>query len=362
MGESMRVILALLLVAGSAHGFQILTAASTPCHERLTLGGFGLRGGAFSSTAADRAVFDALVARARAHGIPKDKVTRSFVRDVEDTYTFDVADGDEAWVAASIIAGAREPDTRGFAVVAFNELRTTHIGDEFQAPHSLRRASHDGEAGNAGAIADARAHLQAKLEDAHAIFWSDDPILRERWTFAFYGETRVRVFGPAFRLGQMAHTLQDGFTHTLRNADLEIVSVLNFVDASLGRIREARDGLNHSDRLDRCDTDNEFDIERINGARDATISMLAAASGVFAQQSFNPAPLDAVLDVAYAYAPGCTVENDYCDTHWLAPARSQLTGPVDLSVCAARPGRDGGSWWALLLGLAFVRTRNAASS
>lgn len=347
-------MLALGLLVSPAHGFQILTAASSPCHERLTLGGFGLRGGAYSSAAADRAVFDALVVRARAHGIPKDKATRSFVRDVQDTYRFEVADGDEAWVAASIVAGAREPDTRGFAVVAFNELRTTHIGDEFQAPHSLRRAGHDGEEGNQLAIDDARRHLHQKLEQAHAIFWSDDPILRERWTFAFYGETRVRVFGPAFRLGQMAHTLQDAFTHTLRNEALEIVSVLNFVDASLGRIEEARDGLNHSDRLDLCDTSNSFDMERIAGARDATISMLAGANATLVKQSFDPAPLDAVLDVAYAYAPGCTVSNDYCGTHWLAPARSLLTGPVDLSVCSARPGRGAhGAWWWAVLG-AFV--------
>jgi MYXO-CTERM domain-containing protein len=348
------LLAAMGLSLGPAHGFQILTAASTPCHERLTLGAFGLRGGAFSSDAADRGVFEAMVARAEARGIPNDKVTRSFVKDVRDTYSFAVNTPAEAWVAASIVAGAREPDTRGFAVVAFNELRTTHIGDEFQAPHSLRRAGHDGEEGNALAIADARVHLQGLLRQAHELFWSDEPIVKERWTFAFYGEARVKMFGPAFRMGQMAHTLQDAFTHTLRNENLEIVTVLNFVDASLGRLEEGRDGLNHSDRLDFCDTSNSFDMQRIAGARDATISMLAAVEEAMQGQSLNSTLLEAVLDVSYAYAPGCTVENDYCGTDWLAPARSQLTGPVDLSVCSTRPGRDAdGPWWVLVLALGW---------
>ncbi|MGK0360203.1 MAG: hypothetical protein ACI9U2_002516 [Bradymonadia bacterium] len=326
------------LLAPSAHAFQILTAASSPCHERLTAGGFGLQPAPFGTVAGLR-VFDALLARAETAALPTDKATRSFIKDVGDTYGVAVDTPLEQWVVASIIAGAREPDTRGFAVVSFNELRTTHIKDDLQAPHSLRRANHDGEEGNESAIVAAREPLTQRLQEAHESFWSADPRLKTRWTFAFYGEVNVRVFEPAFRMGQMAHTLQDAFTHTLRNEDLEIVTVLNFVDASLGRLDEPVDGLNHSDRLDNCDTSNAFDRERIEAARDATASMMLAVSDVLAMQTLDAGPLDAVLDVSYAYAPGCTVDNEYCGTAWLAPARTALTGPVDISVCAASPGR-----------------------
>lgn len=352
-------LLAGLLCAPSAQAFQILTAASSPCHERLTVGGFGLQAEPFG-TAVGLRVFDALLARAETVGLPNDKATRGFIEDVRDTYGVAVDTPRERWLVASIIAGAREPDTRGFAVVSFNELRTTHIKDELQAPHSLRRVTHDGVEGNERAITAARGHLTVRLKEAHDSFWSEDPRLKTRWTFAFYGEVEVRVFEPAFRLGQMAHTLQDAFTHTLRNPDLEIVTVLNFVDASLGRLDEAVDGLNHSDRLDECDVSNAFDRERIEAARDATASMLVAVSDVLANQTLDTAPVDAVLDVAYAYAPGCTLANDYCGTDWLEPARSKLTGPVDLSVCATSPGRApvGFAWLSLLLaGVALTRRR-----
>lgn len=49
------------------------------------------------------------------------------------------------------------------------------------------------------------------------------------------------------------HTLQDCYAHTLRSADGRTVyTVLNYIEAVGGTLNEARDGMAHSDALDRC--------------------------------------------------------------------------------------------------------------
>ena len=329
------LLLPLLLVA-PAHAFTILTPASEPCHEDIALS-------AFQSDAL-APVVDALAARISA---PTDRATRAFVDDVAKLYAIEERDPRRRFVLASIVIGVRAPDTRGFAVIKLNETRTVHIDDDNQADHSLRRSGHDGGEGNAAAITDAREGLMEKVRAARA----SEEVASARWSFPFYGEVDVDVDAKAFYWAQMTHTIQDAYTHMLRDGDLRVVTVCNFVDAVTGKLKEGRDGLPHSDTLDTCDEDDPLDAPRVRAARQASIDVVLAA---FAD---DDTALGAVLDRVYDLRDGCTVDNDYCDSPYLERAREGLSEPVRLWFCSARPGATpAAGWWWLLL-LARRRTR-----
>jgi uncharacterized protein (TIGR03382 family) len=337
------------LSLGPAHGFEIQTTLSDPCHERITLAAYGVLGPPFGE-AGHAAPLRALVLRAEGLTLPGDRATVAFVADLAARFNFADRSPAARWVIASIIAGAREPDTRGFAILAFNEARITHIDDDLQALHSLRRSTDDGAPGTRQAIDAARAVLLDATQAAHDAWWHA-PIRPTRWAFPFYGEQTVQAFGPGFHLGMLGHTAQDSYTHTIRDADLNIVSVLNFAEAGIGPTVERRDGLPHSARMDHCDVGgNAFDRLRVHAARDATIDLVAQAVATFTSQV--PPTADDVspaLDHIYRYRQGCTADNDYCGSAWLPEVHKEPTEPIELWFCAATDGGPPAWLWGLLL-------------
>ena len=341
-----------LLWASPAWSFEILTPASTPCHEHLTLGTFDLISGPFSKPD-DPSLMDVLrVLRDRAEemGVPDDRVTRAAIDQVADVYELEGYELPMRYVLASLMIGVRDPDTRGFSVVRVNVTRSTHIDDNLQAGHSLRRIRDNHEEGNVGAIAHVRKYQAGMLEGLHTQWWAGpDQTTSTVWTFPFYGEQNVQVFAPAFNLGVMVHGIQDAFTHTLRDDDAQIVSVLNFAESSTGPHDESRDGLAHSPRLDMCDIENnEFDQLRVTLAQNATINVLLAVAAVLENETFDPAPFEAELDVIYTLRRGCDLSNQYCENGWVGTARTNLTEPIDIG-CRAAPGRGGESPLLLIL-------------
>jgi hypothetical protein len=324
---------AALLWFSSAHAFQILTPVSEPCHENITLGAFDLKPPPFGVeddlSLAETWAF--LVAKAEASGIPTDELTRGAIRQVSSLYGISDLDLATKYVMTSLIIGARDPDTRGFSVLRVNVARATHIDNRFQAPHSLRRTTDDHLEGNASAIENAKVYLQEIVQAAHSQWWSGEEMtVSAVWTFPFYGEGDVQVFGPAFRIGLLSHAIQDSFTHALRDEEGRIATVLNFVEAATRSATESRDGLPHSDRMDECDTSSQVDLQRIGRARQATVLAIASYAQTMALEEYEPMIFRAALDEIYAHRPGCSVENDYCDNPDLTLAKSALTGPINI--------------------------------
>jgi len=334
--------LAILLWGTGAYGFQILTPVSEPCHENITLGAFDLKPAPFGVdddlSLAETWAF--LVAKAEASGIPRDDLTRGAIRQVSSLYGIGDLDLATKYVMTSLIIGARDPDTRGFSVLRVNVARATHIDNKFQAPHSLRRTTDDHMEGNVSAIENIKGYLQEIVQTAHTQWWSGDTMtVSAVWTFPFYGEGDVKVFGPAFRIGLFAHAIQDSFTHTLRDEEGRIATVLNFVEAATRHATESRDGLPHSDRMDECDTGNQADLGRIARAREATVLAISSYAQTMALETYEPMIFRTALDEIYAHRPGCSVDNDYCDNPDLALAKTALTGPIDIGCQASQNSR-----------------------
>ena len=351
------------LPARPTHAFQILTPASEPCHERATLGAIDGLGPPWS--AEDDADVEPLLRALASQQMPAfDEATAAFVKSVAKRFGFAHRSDRERYVLASLLAGARDPDTAGFAIVKINEARTIHVNDDNQSHHSLRRSDDDGEAGNAAAIARARQRVLDRVDAAAQAWRLGAATIKVRWSFPFYGEVSVRAAKTAFHLGEAAHAVQDAFTHTLRDDALRIVTVANFVDIAQGRHVESRDGIGHSDRLDTCDVDgDEFDRLRFSAARSATADLLAGCLQAIQTPGGGLAQVEAVLDRVYALQPGCDMGNDYCGSAWVGPARSGLTESISVSLCASAPasagarGASGGVVLLLLvtLGLAALR-------
>ncbi len=337
-------LLALLLPVG-AQAWEIEATSADPCHERLTLAAFDAIGAPWSADddASLAPLLDAMAARAEALGVPGDRATRAFIDAVAERFGLGELPAARRFVLASLVAGVREPDTRGFSPVKLNETRETHIDEAYQAEHALRRSGDDDASGMRVALDQAHAVLIARFAAAHAL-WNDrgDPVRGARWTFAFYGEQEVEVFGPAFRLGQMAHTVQDAFTHVLRDAELRATGVANFVEAIQGGLHEMRDGIAHSARLDRCNVgESAEDAERFAAARRATAAVLAAAGEGMQRPDYPRGALDGTATPLFAAREGCGPANDYCDARWLDLAREEPTEPIRAWFCNAAPDVPG---------------------
>lgn len=342
-------LLTVLGLAAPALAFQILTPASRPCHERIVLGAVEAIDAPWSSdedTDVSEVVHE-LMEKAEGVGIPRGKRTQAFIDDVVRQYDIQAATPAEKWVFASFVAGVRQPDTRGLSVVRFNNARETHLADEGQAEHSLRRSYDDFSAGNLAAIDNIRAGLHLRFEQSRARWRNGEHVLRATWTLPHYGEFDVWVFAPAFDMGHMTHTLQDSYAHVLRDDDFRVLSIGNFVDTQHGNLSEDRDGLGHSERMDHCSMSDPFDAMRVREAREASARwILMVAQGYELEDAEGH--MDPLLDEIYDLREGCDTSNDFCGTSWLEEARKEVTEPVKLWFCSAAPSVPVPSGWRWL--------------
>ena len=339
---------------GAASAFYILSPKTPACHERLTLT-------ALDGEHPDAAgLLEALSGRVAADGVPDDEATRAFIDELADRHGFDDRRRAVQYVLASFVAGVRQPDTDGLSVIKFNETRSVHLQDDNQPRHSLRMTGHDHGTGDRRAIERARELILDRLDGAHKSWQPEaDLLARARWSFAFYGEVEVYVVWPAFELGRGAHAIQDAYAHALRDDEMRIVAVSNFVDLVEQRYFEPRDGPAHSDRLDECNADESaFDEMRVDAAREATARFFAQVAAAFTHAVSRErlhemvAP---VLDDIYDFRDGCTVDDDYCHSAWAPLARSDLTEPYDWSLCSTsadtQERRPGAYLWVGLVWL-----------
>lgn len=298
----MKYALAALVVVSftaDAHAFEIFTPVSEGCHEEVTL------------AAAVRTGFPAL---AQAPAATEDQ------RRAMNDLVFDLPDRDP-WSLALYI-GVRSNDLRDNAPTDLSALFHVHDDPADQPAHCLRRPEDDGAQGDVGALAACRAFIVGELEAGGLLedtldLTSVEPV---RSFFKFRGVYEIALPRFAYRLGRAAHTVQDAYTHTMRDADTGAVRhVLNWVDAFRGAAyAEAQDGYLHLSALDDCRRTDTHQRSRIDRSIDATTRLFAAVA--------DPAPgrrarVIAAVDAALVLMPGCDATNRYCDAPELAESK-----------------------------------------
>ncbi len=298
-------VLAWVLVARPSAGYTVGTRFSDACHERITVA-------AYAQSLARLSVDYVPPAR----GAAADKLSTYFV------HQFDLSLNDDRQrnLLMSLLIGVQAPDTHGRSLLELENTRNIHAAPDDQYAHALRKPTDDGIEGDLDAISGARAHIESLLEKLRIELKKprEQQFITVEYYIDYYGLLKADVWSPAFYLGGALHALQDSFSHSIRSDDLRhIRHVFNYVDAITHEHDESRDGLRHSASMDLCSNDT---LPLLNAARTASIELLLAAREA-------PDETRAVLDRWLTHESGCTFDNGYCGSPWVAVARRESTEP-----------------------------------
>jgi hypothetical protein len=341
-----------LLWTTTAGAYTVGSSLSRPCHERITGRTF------FELTREFAMAEDGIVP------VPQSDTWQLIADSMIRNLGVDPAELNEMqrFIMLSLVVGVRSPDTDGHSLLDLRSLRAIHgdPSDEGQYSHCLRGRADDGPEGDVSAVAGTRRLILDRMDEAWSHFSLSDGrrrVIRVSAYLDFYGSIEVQVYAPFYYVGQALHALQDSFSHALRSDDdglRTVVSVLNYIDAISSDFDERRDGLAHSDSLDRCGDPAADDLTA--AARAATRDFVLAVRQEFS--GADPDAVEAVLDAWLTYRPGCTFDNDYCGGgRWLDLLREEQTRPYleaffGCSAVPRRPGPGAVPTFLLLLGLA----------
>ncbi len=348
--KTCRALVTLLAVVGVsplAQAYTVKTAFGDGCHESIT-------GRAFQDFLVDVPTIGLQ--------LPDSQTWQKVARFVLDAtgVPWSSLDEEQRFMFASLVIGARAPDTDGHSVMNLTRLRELHANPEpeGQYMHGLRGKDDDGEDGNRRAVEGTRAAILDCMQTS-AYYWSlspDKQIIKGRFFVDFYEQVDVDVWAPMYYLGVAAHVLQDTFSHTIRSdADglRSIVHVTNFIEAIGGSFDEQRDGLAHSNAMDQC---GRAEIgELVDAAVLATIDLFYAARSLFNRT--DPGATQLVFDAWIRYQDGCNLQNDLCgNSRWIEQARTDPTRPY--LGCSVARGPGSSAWLApVLMSFAFLLLR-----
>lgn len=321
-----------------AEAFTVRTAFTQACHEVMTLS----------------ALFAAV------DSIDLDRVPEPRTRKWEavvDWITGDlgvsVDDPRERFYYFSLLAGVRAPDTDGHSFSNLETVRALHVDPAGQHEHCLRAPHEDGAEGNVAAAEGCVRAFVAAMEEAALAAGEQETRIFVPFMLDHYGRIELEAWAPAFHLGRALHVLQDSFSHTIRTPDLQaVVHVMNYAEAVSGTLIPSRDGLAHSDAVDRCDLENE---ERSGAAVEATTELLSITGST--PDRLSSAVMRTFVDRWLALdssANYCTLANDFCASPWLERALEEPTTPVLGCSAGASVGTSSGSGAGPLFILIFA--------
>ncbi len=335
------VVVPMLLVFAvpQAQAWMVLHGFTDPCHEMMALQSY-----------------DFVLKGMDIEGVypPEDEVTRKVFKNFGKELEIDYIDDLHEFYIGSMILGVRQPDTDGHSMLDFNRARAMHMAEGTQSNHGLRNRFDDGEEGDKMAILATRRKIESMLQKA--LFYASGP-LEERYIkvshpIEYYGDVQLTVYAPMYYAGIAMHTFQDTFSHMIRSDDLrEVHHVMNYIDAAVFGHEEKRDGLAHSLTMDDCFGDAS---EIAETAIVATSELMRAFIADF--RVCEGEAVDQVLDDWLQLKPGCTMENDYCNSRWLPIARREQTEPIleEIFGCSTHGSPGNVSFSLLLLAILFL--------
>lgn len=283
---------AVLAAPSPVAAFQIETAVTTGCHERITLAGLQVAGWPDGRDA---------------------PAPSEYERRILDDAPF--AGAADPWTLA-LLVGVRHNDIEGESPRDLAALALIHNDPGKQPAHCLRMEDHDGASGDHAALVACRvfilSELEAALGDGEAI--DLEATVPVEVSLRFRGDVELETRRFPFHLGRALHALQDSFSHSFRNPeDARVRHVLNWIEGNLDDASEpARDGHPHMDVLDDCDAGVAAVRLRERAATDASAALIAAIADPSGGRAGRLERAGAVLDVHLAREPGCSADNGWC--------------------------------------------------
>lgn len=293
------MLFGLCMTAATARAYTISSALSHGCHETIT-------------TEALRRVRGEL---ATAAPLQANEDERALIADLPFALDSDMDD----LGGATLLIGVRDNDTKGRHTIDLAHLALVHGNPDAQREHCLRSPGQDEPLGSERAVADCRAFIRERFEQAlDGLDATGSPDLARRTELAVWAALRHRVEPPLptfyVRMGQALHAIEDSFTHTYRSADgLKITVVGNWIDDVGGGHDPRQHGPAHAGELDHCDKLDDLRMGRRALAVDAASETLRAALDPALSRDQKLAQVDIILDKYLSYQPGCTFDNEWCD-------------------------------------------------
>ncbi|AKU95386.1 hypothetical protein AKJ09_02050 [Labilithrix luteola] len=332
-------VLSAVLVARPSAAYTVGTGFSDACHEKIAISSYPQYLAALP-----------IESIPPLRGEAADKLSAYFQR------LFGVSADDRRHrnLLMSLVIGVQAPDTHGHSLLELENTRNIHAAPDDQYSHALRKPNDDGPEGDLAAISGTRVHIKDLVEKFRIEMQKprEQQFLSYDYYLDYYGMVTVDVWSPAFYLGEALHALQDSFSHSIRSDDFRrIRHVLNYVDGISHDHDESRDGLRHSASMDLCAGDT---LPLVNAAREASIDFLLTMTAA-------PGEVDAVLDRWLTHESGCTFDNGYCGSPWVAVARREPTEPY-LGCEQASGGAPAPEVLAVVVLLVLRRRRRNLSS
>ena len=257
--------------------------------------------------------------------------------------------GDLAGMA--LLLGVRDNDVKGQNIVSSLDLTEVHGNPMNQDEHCIRAATDDGPPGQQSAMAACRTFIRDRatqaldgLDAAGAVDRNNRIPLDVFLQISGSRSPELPLF--YVRMGQALHALEDGFTHTYRNADgTRVTVVLNWIEWVTGNLDEPRDGPPHLAALDHCTNTDPLIQRNLRLATLAATELLTAALDPALTREQKIAEFDAITTRYLSVQEGCNADNNWCDA-----AEAKVN---DISRCGCGvDGRRGSPWAGLPL--AFV--------
>jgi hypothetical protein len=326
-----------------AHAYTIFSIATAGCHEKIT-------------TDAMRAVRLEL---ATAAPLPADRNERALIDDLEFSPASDMTD----LGGATLLVGVRDNDLKGRDSSDLSQLTLVHGDPAAQREHCLRSSHEEEPGGSQTAVLDCRAFIVERIGQAlDGLDVTGTPDLTKRTSLPLYLSLRhgVNASLPTYyvRIGQAIHAIEDSFTHTYRTPDeMQITTVLDWVDEANGDLVEATDGPAHETELDRCDDPDPLRLRRRQLATEAATAVLRETLDPKDTAVQKMAAVGVILDQYLSYAPGCSFGNGWCQ----APEHAYGNGPA-LGCRVSSTQRSSGWGCAVLLGMLALVLRGRRRS
>jgi hypothetical protein len=254
--------------------------------------------------------------------------------------------GDLAGMA--LLLGVRDNDVKGKNITSSLDLTEVHGNPMNQDEHCIRSEADDGPAGEQSAMTACRTFIR---ERATAALDGLDATGAVDPTNRIPLDVYLQVSGsrspplPLFyvQMGRAMHALEDGFTHTYRNADGTKVTVaLNWIEWVTGNLDEARDGPPHLAALDHCTNTDPLIVRNVRLAKQAATELLMAALDPTLTREQKVTEFDAITAKYLSVQEGCNFDNNWCDA-----AEAKVT---DISQCGCGVnGRESSPWAGLPL-------------
>ena len=286
---------------------------------------------------------------ATAAPLPANANERALIDDLEFSPASDMTD----LGGATLLVGVRDNDLKGRDSSDLSQLALVHGDPAAQREHCLR-SSHEEEPGGAQtAVLDCRAFIVERIGQAlDGLDATGTPDLTKRTSLPLYLSLRHEVNAslPTYyvRIGQAIHAIEDSFTHTYRTPDeMQITTVLDWVDEANGDLVEATDGPAHETELDRCDDPDDLRLRRRQLATEAASAVLRATLDPKETTAQKMAAVEVILDQYLSYSPGCSFSNGWCQ----APEHAYGNGSVLGCTVAVSTHRSSGWGWTVLLGM-----------